>query len=55
MAACEELGVSPGSSYGRLKSGESVANADGVMVHPEQVPDLARMAHAHADLESSLI
>jgi hypothetical protein len=44
VAACEELGVKPGSSYGRLKAGESVANVHGVMVHPHQVPDLARLA-----------
>ena len=41
VAACNELGVKPGSSYGMLKSGQSVLNVRGEMVHPEQVPDLA--------------
>ena len=40
VAACEELGVKPGSSYGKLKSGQSVLNQHGELVHPEQVPDL---------------
>ncbi|KAF1947401.1 hypothetical protein EJ02DRAFT_333978 [Clathrospora elynae] len=51
VARAKALGVKPGPDFGKLTAGESVENADGALVTPDQVMGADRPGHGIAILD----